>query len=712
MSRFASWCVWSAIVASAVACGPQQADATAPIAKPASFVDASAVAATIDAGPPKPPPFTDVQATGNRTCATGTDGFAYAWGEGSGDKPTRIPGLRGVKKVACENEQTCALDKYGAITCIGTRRMLSAELEKESEKLTGLPPASDFVLTQEGGCAIASGDLWCWRRSRFTSDDFAVVEPVEGIHDVTLLRTDFDERTCAMRTSGPPVCVSRFPDPRPEYATRKGAAGDAGIPPLARIVAEQPALEGARDILPTSHPRAMCAVTKDGSVTCDNASTQSLIEKRLGGARVEKFFDTLFGRICMRLESGEPRCVQAEYPDAWAPEVGLKRLPSAPSALSIGLTHACALVADRLRCWGHASDGQLGDGTAYEHARAVKVPGITTAAHLSVAKELTCAALANGALSCWGAWDDRHAMRRDRDVLVPQTIEVPARASDVIVGPRLSDMLCIKDEAGGFSCQSGGAWLPLAMQGKTIRVVRNGALVTDDDHARRFGRDLGKLVVEQHDLDKAGVRVTDLALDGYCGITPKGDIACAHCGACDAGEAKNALTRIHGAHKYVQVSSLLWRWDKMRTHVCGLTDAGTVECFRGEEIPWARTDRPSLVKDAPFASLTDVVQIVASGDSGERGLLCALDKRGAVFCAGSNEHGQRGIGTKDDATAIAPVVGLPAAVEIGVGSDHACARTSAGEVWCWGSNAHGGAPDGAPAQRDEPVRVVLPPDPG
>jgi hypothetical protein len=715
MDRFVSSFALCVVIACAAACGPQPTDTATPNGKNAAIADASVVASPIDAGPPKPPPFTDVQATADRTCATGTDGFAYAWGEHHGEVPTRMRGLRGVKKVVCAGEQTCALDKYGAITCIGPRRGAPTESKDEAEKLTGLPPASDLILTQEGGCAIASGDLWCWRRSRFTSEDFAVVEPVEGVHDVVRMHTDFDDRTCVMRSSGPPVCVSRFPDPRPEYAARK-LAGDAGPPPLARTVDVMTDYDGARDVFPLARPQTSCAITKDGALTCQNGWVAQQVDKVTGGARLEKFFDVALGRICVKLESGEARCVPpAEPQNAWTPDPGLHALSFAPATLAMGDGHACALGADgNISCWGHASEGQLGDGTAYEHTRAVKVPGITNAAHLSVGKELTCVALANGTLSCWGAWDVRKWFARDQDAFAPARLEAPSRATAITVGSRLSDMLCIKDEADGFKCRSGDNWMPLEVPKKTIRVVRNGALVTDDDRARRFGRDTGKLVVEQHDIDKAGAKVKDLALDGYCGTAPNGDIVCGHCGACDASEARAAFTRIHGAHKYVQVASLLWRWDGAHTHVCGLNDAGTVDCWTGnEEIPWTRVDRPKLAKEVPFASVTDVVQIASESEgNSSKGVLCALDKRGAVFCAGENSHGERGIGTKDDVKAISPVLDLPPVVEIGVGQDHACARTAAGEVWCWGSNERGGAPDGAPGQRDEPKRVVEPHDPG
>jgi alpha-tubulin suppressor-like RCC1 family protein len=711
------------------ACGSAQKSAGGPAA--AGSLDASAAAATaIDASAPNAPTFTDVQATYERTCAAGVDGYAYAWGAGIGESPMRVGGLRAVKRVGCVDQMICALDKYGAITCEGHRGYgARSSVDVEEQKITGLPPASDFVLTHEGGCAIASGDMWCWRSSRFSSDDFPVVEPIDNVHDVLRLRTDYEERTCAIRSSGPPVCVSRFPDPRPEKVARRDA-GDAGPPPLARTIEEHPELEGARDVMPLARPSMLYSIAKDGAITSPL--------KLPATARATAFYQAGPGHVCVQLESGEAMCGPREPTNEFvfgvrvAVGTGLDDVASsvrAPSIVSINDDHACALGADGLFCWGHASEGQLGDGTPYDHSHAVKVPGVAHAAHLSVGPELTCVALADGKVSCWGAWsDERGAGPRNED-FAPKPLAVPVHADDVMSGPRLSDVLCVKS-GDAFSCRIGDQWLPLdvgkksvgdkLLRGSGIRYVNEGSLVTNDNHARIFGPDTGKITTQPNDLDKVGIRVTELSLDGYCAITTQGDIACGHCGACDVSEAKRSITRIHGKKKYVQVSSILWRWDNARPHVCGLTEDGAVECFHGDDIPYARSERVTPAYQKTFGALKEIVQISGNGGHQGRGLLCALDKSGAVFCAGDNSHGQRGIGTKETIPPgsgaapeqlLSPVVGLPPAVEIGVTSDHACARTAAGDVYCWGDNERGGAPDGAPGIVEKPVRVVLAPEP-
>jgi alpha-tubulin suppressor-like RCC1 family protein len=72
---------------------------------------------------------------------------------------------------------------------------------------------------------------------------------------------------------------------------------------------------------------------------------------------------------------------------------------------------------------------------------------------------------------------------------------------------------------------------------------------------------------------------------------------------------------------------------------------------------------------------------------------CALDRAGSVYCWGSNEYGVLGSELSGDACASAPecltpvrVVGVPALVSIASGALHTCGVTAAGDAWCWGDN--------------------------
>jgi alpha-tubulin suppressor-like RCC1 family protein len=92
---------------------------------------------------------------------------------------------------------------------------------------------------------------------------------------------------------------------------------------------------------------------------------------------------------------------------------------------------------------------------------------------------------------------------------------------------------------------------------------------------------------------------------------------------------------------------------------------------------------------------------------------CALSSAGAVYCWGSNSHGQLGNGNTTDQRKPVQVVGLPAGVtvtQVGAGSYHTCALSS-GAVYCWGYNYYGQLGDGtttaptAPYYRQSPTAV-------
>ena len=105
---------------------------------------------------------------------------------------------------------------------------------------------------------------------------------------------------------------------------------------------------------------------------------------------------------------------------------------------------------------------------------------------------------------------------------------------------------------------------------------------------------------------------------------------------------------------------------------------------------------------------------------GGNGQTCARKTDGSLWCWGSNEFGQLGDGTTSESHV--PVqVGLPAgeaAIDIQVGTNHACALTSDGAtntVFCWGSNENSqlgndtgtcGKGKGSPCPSSVPLQVT------
>ena len=69
--------------------------------------------------------------------------------------------------------------------------------------------------------------------------------------------------------------------------------------------------------------------------------------------------------------------------------------------------HSCAVLSGgAVKCWGHNSEGELGDGTEIHRPAPVDVLDITSAKSVALGWKFSCALLTDGAMKCWGsnAW--------------------------------------------------------------------------------------------------------------------------------------------------------------------------------------------------------------------------------------------------------------------------------------------------------------------
>lgn len=119
---------------------------------------------------------------------------------------------------------------------------------------------------------------------------------------------------------------------------------------------------------------------------------------------------------------------------------------------------------------------------------------------------------------------------------------------------------------------------------------------------------------------------------------------------------------------------------------CGLS-RGEVYCWgsgRFGELGLGEEHTQSLVAAGPLEGMGQIVDLSAN-----RGVVCALEASGSVYCWGNNVHGQLGDGSTENRYQPVRAEGLSSAVQVAAGYQHTCAVLRDGTVACWGENADG-----------------------
>jgi len=317
--------------------------------------------------------------------------------------------------------------------------------------------------------------------------------------------------------------------------------------------------------------------------------------------------------------------------------------PAAPRTLGVGSSHACAVVAGGVRCWGSNSQGQLGDGTTTTPKKSVVVPGLADIVEVAVGDVHTCARSAAGSVWCWGG-----------------------NASGEL-GYETTDM------CGPTPCSRQPR--PVAALTSTLRVAAgNGRTcgLKNDGGVRCFG------FSTQWDAPLSNNQ--DVAIDSSSGVcviaAPARVVRCWSGGA--LGAERMVAKKGGGGPQpgFVRLS--------LGSEKAGVLDDGSV-------VAWDGARMPALGKAL---------------DLGTAPLFgCALLEGGGPVCWGNNSLGTLGRAGPSSDTPVS-VNKLVSMGELAVGRDASCART-ADEVWCWGSNGSGVVSPGGSMTSTGPGRVTL-----
>jgi len=119
---------------------------------------------------------------------------------------------------------------------------------------------------------------------------------------------------------------------------------------------------------------------------------------------------------------------------------------STATAIAAGNAHTCAVLSGgSVQCWGYNYSGQLGNGTNTASNIPVAVSGISTATAIAVGNYHTCAVLSGGSVQCWGSngyGQLGNGMTTNTDSNIPVAVSGISTALGVATGEGMSSKLC------------------------------------------------------------------------------------------------------------------------------------------------------------------------------------------------------------------------------------------------------------------------------
>ncbi|MCA9704967.1 MAG: hypothetical protein KDK70_03845 [Myxococcales bacterium] len=201
------------------------------------------------------------------------------------------------------------------------------------------------------------------------------------------------------------------------------------------------------------------------------------------------------------------------------------------------------------------------------------------------------------------------------------------------------------------------------------------------------------------DLVPAGFVQLAAGADFACGLTKHGVVYCwgdgrfGQTGSREAQEVGPWPRAVPGLERVARLGV-------GRFHACALWSSGAAACW-GHNAVGLLGNGDELDSPVPVEVVGLPGPILALGSGATVAHGCAVLASGALWCWGSNDHGQLGDGTITRArTRPRPVAGLEDVRGFAVGYIHTCAVDAGGRVSCWGWNPHGLVDSDAPDTAD------------
>jgi len=323
------------------------------------------------------------------------------------------------------------------------------------------------------------------------------------------------------------------------------------------------------------------------------------------------------------------------------------------SFVSAGRDHTCGLKVDgSLWCWGAGGDGQLGYGGRGNKSEPVRVGDATDWIFVSAGKSHTCGVKADGSLWCWG---DNGQDELGPKIYVPYSLEpikLPMERSWKIVVAG-SDHTCALDQDSTVWCWGG--------EDRKEREIHE--INQDEDWLQ-----LSSGTASSHST--------------FCGLKTDGSLWCwgsnqmGELGCGDSADRSYPVV-VAGGRQWLQV-------DVGGNHACGIDVSGRAWCWGSNRSGQAGVgfDASDSLRPAIVGSGNDW-KLVTTG----KHHTCALKEDSTLWCWGSNESGQLGLGVHNGTSVPEKVGGMYTWFSVNAGKYHTCAISTDGTLLCWGSNS-------------------------
>ncbi len=424
--------------------------------------------------------------------------------------------------------------------------------------------------------------------------------------------------------------------------------------------------------------------------------------------------------VCVSTASGLVLCAPVAADGTLA--APLRSVPDLVDArqVAVGAGFACALTGDGgVRCWGDGRRGALGPDHLARSEAAVPVGGLPPMVTLSAGGSAACAIDEAGVAWCWGdGYFGQTGAGLAPTPSPPSPLEALPPVDTIAVGARHA---CAVHRDGLLSCwgddrwgqlgrgsREGAATLPqrpaLAAEMPAVRSIALGddhtcALTTEGEvlcwGANRDGQ-LGT-----GDTASLGQPVRPTLPRGTLGLRAGPDYTCA-IGA-------DQMVQCWGANPTGLLEPTLGERVLLPVPAPGvprdptglLLGRGAAWTVRADDlVAWRAAPPPGAPRTTPAPPASARARgpepdYLGLGPSESGGAYCLVDRDGRVACAGPNDWGQLGDGTRNRRAEPAPLPLPPNARRVAVGARHACAIAGDGGIWCWGANQHGeiGVPD-------------------